>query len=140
MKILILILLTSISSLSALADCKMSIPEGSSDKLQKILKKKGFEVVWGQNSTFTLTLDQYNIIDPYIRIHYGKVTLYNRVMGYSSQIDITRNGKFALQVLGDIKPIFTGENYAPTDRQINRSYKKVLRKLKRDLPDCEDFF
>lgn len=140
MKTLILTLLMSISSLSAFADCKMSIPAGSSDNLQKILKKKGFEVVVGQNSTFNLILDHYELIDPYVRIRYGKVTFYDRVMGYSSQIDITRNGKFVLQVLGDIRPNFPGENYSPTYRQIHRSYKKVLRKLKRELPDCEDFF
>jgi hypothetical protein len=140
MKTLLFTLIT-LSSLSAFAkaDCSIYSNGPVTEKLEKVLKKKGYELTKNQKSaTFELDYDQSDVEESYLLVSPPNyVRVVRKKIGTYTAFNILENGKHFAFAYGEASSIlFRSENYEPTKRNKARSYKKAVRDLKRNLEDC----
>lgn len=140
MKIITLVSAIVFSSFSASAnvDCKIYSTEPLGSKLEHVLKEKGYDLSQNKDATFQLKLNQGDVEDPIILISPPSgLKILKKKIGSFTSINIQEGEAFRAYAFGEASSrFFRSDDYEPTVKNKNRSYKRAVRNLKRNLEDC----
>lgn len=139
MKIL-LITLVALSSLSvyAKADCSIYSSGPVTKKLEKVLKKKGYNLTKNKAAPFQLKYDQSDVEDTYLEITPpNRIKIVTRKIGTYTAFNIWDGEEQVAYAYGEASSLlFRSDYYIPTQGNKDRSYRRAVRDLKRSLEDC----
>lgn len=140
MKTITLLSVMILISFSALAnvDCKIYSKSPLTSRLEQVLNEKGYQLSQDKDAPFLLKLDQGDVVDPIILIASPSgLKVLKKKIGSLTSVNIQEGETFVDYAYGEVSSRFLrSDDYQPTVKDKNCSFKKALRNLKSSLEDC----